>query len=125
MVSSVISVCFSVFRPDSEVAGPTVQPPFNETWAAMEELVDRKLVRSIGLSNFSPEKIQEVLNNARIRPAVNQVSSRQSACPLPPAACLLLLHQPKLAVSSPVVNGQMNDVYATGANSKHGHWLWV
>ncbi len=49
-------------------------PPFNETWAAMEELVDRGLVKSIGVSNFSPEKIKAILEHARIRPAVNQVS---------------------------------------------------
>lgn len=41
----------------------------------MEDLVDRGLVRSIGVSNFSPEKIQEILQNARIPPAVNQVLS--------------------------------------------------
>ena len=40
----------------------------------MENLVDRGLVKSIGVSNFSPEKIQEILKNARIHPAVNQVS---------------------------------------------------
>ena len=40
----------------------------------MENLVDRGLVRSIGVSNFSPEKIQIILQNARIQPAVNQVS---------------------------------------------------
>jgi len=60
-------------RPSSLEAGPEVVPPFNETWAAMESLVDRGLVRSIGLSNFSPEKIQTLLKTARIRPAVNQV----------------------------------------------------
>ena len=60
-------------RPSSEEAGPEVVPPFNETWAAMEDLVDRGLVRSIGVSNFSPEKIQAILESARIRPAVNQV----------------------------------------------------
>jgi len=60
-------------RPNSEEAGPEVVPPFNETWAAMETLVDRGLVRGIGVSNFSPEKIQTLLKTARIRPAVNQV----------------------------------------------------
>ncbi|KAL0043687.1 hypothetical protein WJX82_010965 [Trebouxia sp. C0006] len=39
----------------------------------MESLVDRGLVRSIGVSNFSPEKIQTLLKTARIRPAVKQV----------------------------------------------------
>lgn len=70
-VSSILSSVKS--RPNSEEAGPEVVPPFNETWAAMESLVDSGLVRSIGVSNFSPEKIQTLLKTARIRPAVNQV----------------------------------------------------
>jgi diketogulonate reductase-like aldo/keto reductase len=43
------------------------------TWKAMERLVDLKLVRSIGLSNFKPSEIDEILQTARIRPVVNQV----------------------------------------------------
>lgn len=41
----------------------------------MERAVDEGLVRSIGLSNFSPEKTDKWLKDARIKPAVNQVSS--------------------------------------------------
>ncbi|CAO3676907.1 unnamed protein product [Umbelopsis vinacea] len=44
-----------------------------KTWAAMEELVDAGLVKAIGLSNFNIAKIQHVLDNCRIRPAVLQV----------------------------------------------------
>ena len=39
----------------------------------MESLVGQGLVRSIGVSNFSPEKIRELMDTADIRPAVNQV----------------------------------------------------
>lgn len=46
----------------------------------MENLVDRGLVKSIGVSNFSPEKIQDILSNARIPPAVNQVSRKNEQC---------------------------------------------
>ena len=46
----------------------------------MEDLVDRGLVRSIGVSNFSPEKIQAILESARIRPAVNQVRLQTRQC---------------------------------------------
>jgi hypothetical protein len=45
----------------------------SETWAAMEALVERGLVRAIGVSNFSAKKLEEVLSYARIAPAVNQV----------------------------------------------------
>lgn len=43
-----------------------------ETWRAMESLLDAGLVRRIGVSNFSIEKLKN-LENARIPPAVNQI----------------------------------------------------
>jgi aldehyde reductase len=46
---------------------------FADTWKAMEKLVDLKLVRSIGLSNFTQSEIDEILKIARIKPAVNQI----------------------------------------------------
>jgi diketogulonate reductase-like aldo/keto reductase len=46
-----------------------------ETWHAMERLVDDGRARSIGLSNVSLEKLQEVVAAARIKPAVVQVES--------------------------------------------------
>ncbi|KAL3138766.1 hypothetical protein ABBQ32_005611 [Trebouxia sp. C0010 RCD-2024] len=64
---------YHIHWPNSQEAGPHVVPALNETWAAMEGLVDRGLVRSIGVSNFSPEKIAALLKSARIKPAVNQV----------------------------------------------------
>lgn len=44
-----------------------------ETWAAMEAVVDKGLVRSIGVSNFSPEKIKAWLSSSRVPVSVNQV----------------------------------------------------
>lgn len=44
-----------------------------DTYKAMEKLVDLGLVKSIGLSNFNSEQITRVLDNARIKPVVNQV----------------------------------------------------
>ncbi|MCX8562928.1 aldo/keto reductase [Mycolicibacterium mucogenicum] len=46
-----------------------------ETWAAMESLVDEGLVGAIGLSDISAEKTEQVLNFARIKPAVVEVES--------------------------------------------------
>jgi diketogulonate reductase-like aldo/keto reductase len=53
----------------------TIDVPFSETWAAMEKLVDEGLVRSIGISNFNIRKTKEVLKNARIKPAMNQIEA--------------------------------------------------
>lgn len=44
-----------------------------ETWTAMESLVDQKLTRSIGISNFSAQLIMDLLRYARIRPATLQI----------------------------------------------------
>lgn len=43
------------------------------SWKAMEELYDQGKVRAIGLSNFLPHHIEALLENARIRPMVNQL----------------------------------------------------
>ena len=45
----------------------------------MEGLVEEGLVRSIGISNFSPSKTQAVLKVAKIKPDVNQVGHAASA----------------------------------------------
>lgn len=39
----------------------------------MEALVDAGLVKHIGVSNFTQERVQHLLDNAKIKPAVNQV----------------------------------------------------
>lgn len=49
------------------------QAPLASTWKAMEEIVDRGLVRHIGVSNFNKIKLREIMANARIQPEMNQV----------------------------------------------------
>jgi diketogulonate reductase-like aldo/keto reductase len=46
-----------------------------ETWRALERLVDHGYCRSIGLSDITLEKLQEIVAVARIRPAMVQVES--------------------------------------------------
>ena len=46
-----------------------------ETWQALEKLVDEGQCRAIGLSNVNLEKLQEIVEAARIKPAVVQVES--------------------------------------------------
>lgn len=44
-----------------------------ETWKIMEEYVDAGKIRAIGVSNFNPHHVDELLAYARIKPAVNQI----------------------------------------------------
>lgn len=44
-----------------------------DAWFAMESLVSKGLVRSIGVSNFNSVQLDRVLDKGRIKPVVNQV----------------------------------------------------
>lgn len=46
-----------------------------ETWQALESLVDGGQCRAIGLSNVKLEKLKEIVEGARIKPAVVEVES--------------------------------------------------
>lgn len=46
---------------------------YHETWAAMESLHDRKLVRNIGCCNVGTPLLRQMLAYARVKPAVLQV----------------------------------------------------
>jgi diketogulonate reductase-like aldo/keto reductase len=44
-----------------------------ETWSAMEELVKKGLVKSIGVCNFTAPMLVDLLTYAKIKPAMNQI----------------------------------------------------
>ena len=44
-----------------------------DTWRAMEELYEAGKIRAIGLSNFLPQHIENLLQNGKIAPMVNQI----------------------------------------------------
>jgi len=54
-------------------ARPYIHENYMKTWRKMEQLVDMGLVRHIGTSNMTIPKLELVLRDARIRPAVNEM----------------------------------------------------
>ncbi len=44
-----------------------------DTWVAMENLVKKGLVHSIGVANFTAAQMNDLLNYAQIKPAMNQI----------------------------------------------------
>lgn len=57
----------------SKDAKPYLHAEFMKTWRKMEELVTLGLVRHIGTSNMTIPKLNLVLRDARIKPAVNEM----------------------------------------------------
>jgi D-xylose reductase len=47
--------------------------PMHVLWPEMESLVEKKLTKSIGVSNFNTQLIWDMLTYAKIKPAVNQI----------------------------------------------------
>lgn len=44
-------------------------------WRAMEELYDQGKVRAIGVSNFHPDRVMDIIVNHKVVPAVNQIET--------------------------------------------------
>ncbi|GER51188.1 NAD(P)-linked oxidoreductase superfamily protein [Striga asiatica] len=61
------------FKPENLI--PTDIP---STWKAMEALYDSGKAKAIGVSNFSVKKLSDLLDTARVPPAVNQVECHPS-----------------------------------------------
>ena len=52
---------------------PLSEVPLSETFAAMAKLREKGLVKSVGVSNFTAAKIEQVIAETGVVPAVNQV----------------------------------------------------
>ncbi|PRQ43139.1 putative oxidoreductase [Rosa chinensis] len=72
------------FKPEN-----LVEPDIPGTWRAMETLFDSCKARAIGLSNFATKKLSDLLDVARVPPAVDQVECHPSYMATDQAAILL------------------------------------
>ncbi|WP_040464403.1 aldo/keto reductase [Erythrobacter sp. NAP1] len=63
---------------DPDAAEPVMMPakvPLHETWAAMEALVDKGLVKQIGVCNYNSALVHDLMTYARIKPAMLQIEA--------------------------------------------------
>lgn len=63
-------------KPWEELFGGSEKTYYEENlavWKAMEEAVAAGAIRSIGVSNFEADDLQNILDHAQIKPAVNQI----------------------------------------------------
>lgn len=54
-------------------ARPYIHEEFMKTWQAMENLVDKGMVRNIGTSNMTERKLELLLRDCRIKPVCNEM----------------------------------------------------
>ncbi|MDO4570559.1 MAG: aldo/keto reductase [Planctomycetia bacterium] len=55
-----------------------IHQPFNDvygSWRAMEELYHAGKIRAIGVSNFKPDRLMDLMKNNEVAPALNQVET--------------------------------------------------
>ena len=55
---------YLIHRPRGDVKG---------SWQAMEELYEEGKIKAIGVSNFEPDQLAELMTYAKVKPAVNQI----------------------------------------------------
>ena len=69
-------VAVKTIEPEKEgdpVTYEKMRMPMHKVWEQMEALVDKGLVKSIGVSNWNVQGLWDMLAYARIPPAVNEV----------------------------------------------------
>jgi len=57
---------YIIHRPRGDVKG---------SWKAMEELYEKGKIKAIGVSNFEPDQLNDLMTYAKIKPAINQIET--------------------------------------------------
>ncbi len=66
---------FLIHWPITGNRGDTLSPPTRETWAALEAVQAKGLVRHLGVSNFSVAKMQDIMSYAKVPISIAQCES--------------------------------------------------
>jgi diketogulonate reductase-like aldo/keto reductase len=64
---------YLIHWPVTGIEGEELTPPYSETWAEMESVLEKGLVKAIGVSNMTSKKLEAMKGFAKVWPAVNQV----------------------------------------------------
>ena len=65
-----------IYDPTAEIPRMHIDPvPLSETWHAMEGLVERGLVKEIGVCNYNSSLLHDLMAYASIKPAMLQIES--------------------------------------------------
>lgn len=80
-----------------------------ETWKAMEELYMQGRVRAIGVSNFLGHHLQQILDQARITPMVNQYEFHPELMQ-PELFQFCQENQIQVEAWRPIMEGKVNDI---------------
>ena len=93
---------------------------FVETWKALEHALESGKVRGIGVSNFHPEHLEPLLEQAKVVPAINQVELHPGLNQAEVRA-FNANHGIATEAWSPLARGQKNDAVAIVEAAKvHG-----
>ena len=63
---------------DPTAENPVMKPapvPLHQTWAAMEQLVEKGLVKQIGVCNYNSGLLHDLMSYAKIKPAMLQIEA--------------------------------------------------
>lgn len=91
---------YLIHQPYSDVHG---------SWRAMEDLYDEGLIKAIGVSNFSPAKLADLITFNRYPPAVNQIETHPFCQQIIPAE-FMKAHGVQIEAWAPFAEGK-NDIF--------------
>lgn len=64
---------YLIHWPKDRIDNPDWKQLDIDTWRALEELYEEGIVKAIGMSNFLPHHMENILNNCKIKPMVDQI----------------------------------------------------
>ncbi len=91
---------YLIHRPRGDIKG---------TWKAMESLYETGKIKAIGVSNFEPDQLDELMTYAKIKPAINQIETHVFF-QQPAAHQYLKQHDIQMEAWSPFAAGR-NDIF--------------